>query len=131
MYYLKTLTAALSAGLLLSLSPLAAQAATHSKHAATKKADSKSDKKAEAEVTETTVPPPSGNWEPVPPPGKGWVWSQGYYQWKDGRYQWKKGEWVADREGMDYRQHAWVQKGDKWVLTGGDWVPEPHAANSK
>ena len=75
----------------------------------------------------TDVPPPSGSWEGKPPPAEGYVWSQGYYQWKDGRYQWKGGQWVLAKEGMDYRQHQWVQRADgKWHLTGGDWVEHGH-----
>lgn len=69
------------------------------------------------------VPPPSGNWEAKAPAAPGYVWSVGYYEWKDGRYAWKPGEWVLAKEGMEYRQHRWVQRPDgKWILTGGDWV---------
>lgn len=75
------------------------------------------------EVVAVDVPPPSGNWEPAVAPANGHVWSAGYYEWKDGRYAWKPGEWVVAREGMEYRQHKWVQRPDgKWILTGGDWV---------
>lgn len=75
------------------------------------------------EAVAVDVPPPSGNWEPSVPPANGHVFSAGYYEWKDGHYQWKKGEWVLAREGMEYRQHKWVQRADgKWILTGGDWV---------
>jgi hypothetical protein len=131
----KLLVATLVAGLSMSLSPAAFASPPAKSHAAAKKAPAKhaaAKKDTEPdEVTETTVPPPSGSWEPKPPSNSpGWVWSAGYFQWKDGRYQWKAGEWVADKPGMDYRQHAWVQKGDKWVLTGGDWVPETQASTS-
>jgi hypothetical protein len=74
--------------------------------------------------TAVDVPPPSGSWESTPPAAEGYVWSAGYYEWKDGHYAWKKGEWVLTREGMEYRQHKWVQRPDgKYTLTGGDWVP--------
>jgi hypothetical protein len=77
--------------------------------------------------TVSSVPPPSGSWEGKPPPAEGYVWSQGYYEWRDGRYQWKKGDWVLSKPGMEYRQHAWVQRGDgKWHLIGGDWVEPGH-----
>ena len=70
------------------------------------------------------VAPPSGNWEPKAPAAEGYVWSGGFYQWKNGHFEWKPGEWVLAREGMEYRQHKWVQRPDgKWLLTGGDWVP--------
>ena len=75
------------------------------------------------EVVAVDVAPPSGNWEPKVAPANGHIWSAGYYEWKDGRYVWKQGEWVLAREGMQYRQHKWVQRADgKWILTGGDWV---------
>ena len=90
-------------------------------NAAKKAAPAKPAAKAETAVD---VPPPSGSWEPKPPAAEGYVWSGGYYEWKDGRYAWKAGEWVLTREGMEYRQHKWVQRADgKYVLTGGDWVP--------
>jgi hypothetical protein len=76
-----------------------------------------------AEVVAVDVPPPSGSWEAMQAPANGHLWSAGYYQWKDGHYAWKQGEWVLAREGMEYRQHKWVQRADgKWILTGGDWV---------
>ena len=75
------------------------------------------------EAIAVDVPPPSGNWEAKVAPANGHVWSAGYYEWKDGHYAWKQGEWVLAREGMQYRQHKWVQRADtKWTLTGGDWV---------
>ncbi|MCG2592887.1 hypothetical protein LZ009_08850 [Ramlibacter sp. XY19] len=89
-------------------------------NAARNSAPAKPAAKTEAAVD---VPPPSGTWESKPPPAEGYVWSTGYYEWKDGRYAWKKGEWVLLKEGMEYRQHKWVQRADgKYVLTGGDWV---------
>lgn len=85
----------------------------------------KQSKSAKAEpAVVVSVKPPSGQWEGKPPPADGWVWSAGYYEWKEGRFQWKPGEWILDRAGFDYRQHEWVQKGDKWELKGGDWVKE-------
>ena len=78
------------------------------------------------EVVAVDVAPPSGTWEGKPPVAEGYVWSTGYYEWKDGHYAWKPGEWVLAKEGMEYRQHKWVQRPDhKWILTGGDWVA-PH-----
>jgi len=117
--YRKTMLAALAAGMLVGLGP--ALAAKDKGRAPAKAA------KVSSEVV-TSVPPPSGQWEAIPPPAQGWVWSAGYFQWKDGRYQWKPGEWVLDKPGMDYRQRQWVQTGDgKWKLIGGDWIPETHA----
>lgn len=84
------------------------------------------------EVVAVDVPPPSGNWEGKAPPAEGYVWSTGYYEWKNGRYAWKPGEWVLAREGMEYRQHKWVQRPDhKWILTGGDWVPQHESVAGK
>lgn len=87
--------------------------AKHANHAAAR----------EPAVVAVDVPPPSGNWEAAAPSAQGYVWSKGYYEWKDGHYAWKPGEWVLAKEGMEYRQHRWVQREDKkWILTGGDWV---------
>jgi hypothetical protein len=85
------------------------------------------------EAVAVDVPPPSGNWEPAVAPANGHVWSGGYYEWKDGHYAWKPGEWVVAREGMEYRQHKWVQRPDgKWILTGGDWVtPKENVAGKQ
>jgi hypothetical protein len=75
------------------------------------------------EVVAVDVPPPSGSWEAKVAPANGYIWSTGYFEWKDGHYAWKQGEWVLAKEGMEYRQHKWVQRADgKWALTGGDWV---------
>jgi hypothetical protein len=84
------------------------------------------------EVVAVDVPPPSGTWEAKPPAAEGYVWSAGYYEWKDAHYNWKPGEWVLAKEGMEYRQHKWVQRADgKWILTGGDWVQPNDAVAGK
>ena len=107
---------------LLAVMLAAAATAAVDANAAKKPAPAKPAVVAKADAA-VDVPPPSGSWEPSPPPAQGYVWSTGYYQWKDGHYAWKAGEWVLLKEGMEYRQHKWVQRPDgKYVLTGGDWV---------
>lgn len=89
-------------------------------------------KQAPAEPVAVDVPPPSGTWEATPAPAQGYVWSAGFYDWQNGHYVWKPGEWVLAKDGMDYRQHKWVQRPDhKWVLTGGDWVKAPENVAGK
>ena len=89
-------------------------------------------KAAAAQEVAVDVPPPSGSWEPKVAPANGHIWSAGYYEWKDSRYAWKAGEWVLAREGMEYRQHKWVQRADgKWILTGGAWVSAPEKTAEK
>lgn len=114
---------------------IVAIAATFAFDAAAKKPAAKhvAAAKHEAEPVTADVPPPSGTWEATPSPAEGYVWSAGFYDWKDGHYVWKPGEWVLSKEGMEYRQHKWVQRPDhKWVLTGGDWVkPQENVATGK
>ena len=107
------------------LALLVAASATIAVDANAKKPAAKPAAEKKVQEVAVDVPPPSGTWESPQAPANGHVWSAGYYEWKDGHYAWKQGEWILDKEGMDYRQHKWVQRADgKYILTGGDWVSE-------
>ena len=58
----------------------------------------------------------------VPPPGRAYVWTPGYYRWDGRAYAWAPGAWV-----LPPRPHArwvaphWVHRRGGWVLIDGRW----------
>jgi hypothetical protein len=69
-----------------------------------------------------SVAPPSPLNEAVPPPRQGYVWAPGHHEWRGNQHVWVPGHWLKAREGYDYREPRWVQRGDgSWHLVGNTW----------
>ena len=68
------------------------------------------------------VAPPAPQYEVVPAPRAGYVWAPGHYEWRGNQHVWVQGQWLAARNGYDYREPRWVQRGNgQWVLVGNSW----------
>ena len=69
-----------------------------------------------------SVAPPTPQVEVVPGPRHGHVWAPGHYEWRGGQYAWVQGHWLTARNGYEYREPRWVQRGNgEWVMVGGNW----------
>ena len=58
-----------------------------------------------------SVAPPPPVVEVAPAPRTGYVWAQGHHEWRGNLYVWVPGHWLAARNGYEYREHRWVQRG--------------------
>jgi YXWGXW repeat-containing protein len=76
-----------------------------------------------AEVVVRIGPPPPVVVEhPGPPPGRGYVWVQGYHRWEGGRYVWTPGHYdLPPRPHAVWVPHHWVERHGTWVLVEGHW----------
>jgi hypothetical protein len=77
---------------------------------------------ASAEVYVRVAPPPPIIEHRIPPPGREYIWTPGYYRW-DGRvYVWVPGVWVLPPH---HRAHwvpaHWVHRRGGWVFVEGHW----------
>jgi hypothetical protein len=69
-----------------------------------------------------SVAPPAPRVEVVPAQRPGHVWAPGHYEWRGGQYAWVEGHWLAARNGYEYREPRWVQRGNgEWMMVGGNW----------
>jgi len=69
-----------------------------------------------------SVAPPAPRVEVVPSPRHGYVWAPGHYEWRGGQYAWVDGHWLSARNGYEYREPRWVQRGNgEWMMVGGNW----------
>jgi hypothetical protein len=67
--------------------------------------------------------PPAPIYEAMPAPREGYIWTPGHYAWDNGRYVWQGGHWVAARPGYAWQAAHWEQRADgSWYLVGGTWV---------
>jgi hypothetical protein len=67
-----------------------------------------------------SAPPPS-RYERVPPPRRGYVWINGYWDVKRNRHAWNEGHWERARPGYYYAQPTWAQRNHRWELQRGEW----------
>lgn len=67
------------------------------------------------------IAPPPIPYEALPPPRRGYVWVNGYWNWRHHRHVWVPGTWVRERRGYAYRPHQWEQRGGGWYLNHGRW----------
>ena len=68
------------------------------------------------------VAPPAPQYEVVPAPRPGYVWAPGHYEWRGNQHVWVRGQWLTARNGYEYREPRWVQRGNgQWVLVGNTW----------
>src|SRR5215831_12231709 len=57
-----------------------------------------------------------------PPPGREYVWINGYHQYDGGHYVWVPGRWDAPpRRHAHWVAHHWVRRNGGWVLVEGHW----------
>jgi hypothetical protein len=67
-------------------------------------------------------PPPPVVERRGPPPGRGYVWVDGYQRWDGGRYAWVPGRWDRPpRPGGRWVPHHWVHRHGEWVFVEGHW----------
>jgi hypothetical protein len=67
------------------------------------------------------IAPPPIPYEALPPPRRGYVWVNGYWNWRHHRHVWVPGTWVRERRGYAYHPHHWEQRGGGWYLNHGRW----------
>lgn len=69
------------------------------------------------------VAPPAVKVETRPAsPGRGYVWTGGYYRWNGNRYVWTTGRWVnPPRSGAVWVPGHWVHGNKGWYWVDGHW----------
>src|SRR5690242_7418040 len=77
---------------------------------------------ANAEVVVRIGPPRPQVERRIPPPGRGYVWTPGYYRWDGRAYVWMPGAWVLPpRPHARWEAHHWVRRNGNWVFVEGHW----------
>jgi len=71
------------------------------------------------------VAPPVAQYEVVPAPRVGFVWSPGYWDWRHGRYHWVAGHYVRHRPGYYYEPVRWAYRDGRYYRSGG-WRDSDH-----
>lgn len=57
-----------------------------------------------------------------PPPGRGYIWVDGYQNYVGDHYAWVHGYWARPpRPGAHWVAHHWVHRHGGWVLIQGHW----------
>ncbi|HZN46297.1 MAG TPA: thrombospondin type 3 repeat-containing protein [Ramlibacter sp.] len=70
---------------------------------------------------------------PAPPPAPlnsedpglrdGYVWAPGQWLVVNGKYMWQNGQWLPARPGYAWQAPQWQQRSDGlWYMVGGNWV---------
>jgi hypothetical protein len=58
----------------------------------------------------------------IPPPGRGYVWVNGYQRWDGRGYVWVPGRWeLPPRPHARWQAHRWRQRHGQWVFEEGRW----------
>jgi hypothetical protein len=65
--------------------------------------------------------PPAPQYEVVPAPRAGYVWSPGHYVYRDGRHVWVSGSFIAERPGYVYHAPRWVERSGRWYYQAPRW----------
>jgi hypothetical protein len=69
-----------------------------------------------------SVAPPPPQHEVIPAPRQGYVWAPGHYEWRGNQHVWIRGHWLEARNGFEYQEPRWVQRGNgEWVMVGNSW----------
>jgi WXXGXW repeat (2 copies) len=75
-----------------------------------------------ARVVVKVAPPVPVIEAPIPAPGRGYVWTPGYYRWDGRMYVWVPGAWVvAPRPGVRWVPAHWMRHHGGWVFVEGHW----------
>jgi len=57
-----------------------------------------------------------------PPPGRGYVWINGYHRWGGNSYAWSPGRWEQPpRPHARWVEHRWKHRRDGYVFVEGHW----------
>jgi hypothetical protein len=67
--------------------------------------------------------PPPAQYERVPNPRAGYVWSPGHWQWNgnSARHVWVAGNWERARAGYAYRAPRWIERNGRWQFESSRW----------
>jgi hypothetical protein len=67
--------------------------------------------------------PPPVQYEPVPNPRAGYLWSPGHWEWNGGAYKhvWIPGNWERARAGYAYQAPRWVERNGRWQFENRRW----------
>ena len=67
------------------------------------------------------VAPPAPQYEVVPAPRPGHIWSPGHYVYRDGRHVWVAGSYIAERPGYVYHAPRWVERSGRYYYQAPRW----------
>ena len=57
-----------------------------------------------------------------PPPGRNYVWINGYQRWDGRTHVWVPGRWeLPPRPRARWVEHKWVRRRGGWVFVEGHW----------
>ena len=67
--------------------------------------------------------PPPVQYERVPNPRAGYVWSPGHWEWSGSAYRhvWIAGNWERARNGYAYSAPRWVERNGRWQFENRRW----------
>lgn len=65
--------------------------------------------------------PPAPQYEVVPAPRAGYIWSPGHYVYRDGRHVWVGGSYIVERPGHVYHAPRWVERSGRWHYQPPRW----------
>jgi hypothetical protein len=73
---------------------------------------------------EIGVAPPAERVEVVPAPREGYVYERGHYVWNGSAHVCTDGQFIARREGHEWRPSVLERRGERWHYRGGHWDDE-------
>ena len=65
--------------------------------------------------------PPAPQYEVVPAPRAGHIWSPGHHAYRDGRHVWVAGSYIAERPGYVYVAPRWAERGGRYYYQAPRW----------
>src|SRR6516162_1520226 len=75
-------------------------------------------------VAITIAPPALPLYEQPICPGRGYLWTPGYWAWGPGGYYWVPGTWVLAPVGLLWTPGYWAWDDDAFVWNAGYWAPQ-------
>ena len=67
------------------------------------------------------IGPPAVQYEAVPAPRDGYVWSNGHWGYDGRQHVWSEGNWQPSRPGYVYSQPRWVEDNGRWNYQYSRW----------
>jgi len=75
-----------------------------------------------AQVSIRIGPPPPVYERRGPPPGDGYVWTNGYHRYDGDHYVWTPGQYQRPpHERARWVPHHWVHRHGEWIMVEGHW----------